>query len=551
MLSNALMAHFSYFFRIILLLIGFMHNAHADDYSGQQQIYLAEDQQVLPHRYNDIENWLGKLQQVDKVALKGGSYWLVKKIDISHPQQWIASVDGPVIENIDYYLYSEGNQIRHLSSGYLHPYEYLFSYARHIDTPSLGGYWLITRISSQFYTEQPQLHFGPKPQMSQLYHWRASIIMLCLGAVLILAIYNAAIGFVQQDRVFAYFSAYVFAIVVSLASIFHVGSDLLAHNNPKFYMLPILLIPVCSLLFYSRFLNLQQVSVTLWRASRLVMAFSLIAMPIIVIWINWTVVIVYSISLLWIALSFVCAIYSVKKNVIQGRLFVLSTLILFVPASLLASSLLPKSTSLILAADFSVLLCAISNTLLMSLALNYKFKQISIKSAQVAEQLNQERDAARLDALTGLQNRYAFNEYVGNIRFEDSPYLCLALIDIDYLKTINDQAGHQEGDKLIKLVADALTLVLNQEVELFRIGGDEFAAFSQTLSRQQIDEKLAIADKITQLNSTAQSGISFGSATTEDCQDAEQLFYKADMTMYQQKAQRKQKTKPLSRIELA
>ncbi len=187
----------------------------------------------------------------------------------------------------------------------------------------------------------------------------------------------------------------------------------------------------------------------------------------------------------------------------------------------------------------------------MSLALNYKFKQITIKSALVAEQLNQERDAARLDALTGLQNRYAFNEYVNSIQFENSPYLCLALIDIDYLKTINDHAGHQEGDKLIKLVADALTLVFNQQVQLFRIGGDEFAAFSQTLSRQQIDEKLAIADKITQLNGTAQSGISFGSATTDDCQDAEQLFYKADMTMYQTKAQRKQKSKLVSNIELA
>ncbi len=528
-----------------------MHNAHADDYSSQQQIYLAEDQQVLPHRYNDIEDWLGKLQQVNKVSLSGGSYWLVKRIDISHPQQWIASVDGPAIENIDYYLYSEGNQIRHLSSGYLHPYEYLFSYARHIDTPSLGGYWLITRISSQFYSEQPQLNFGSKPHMSQLYHWRASIIMLCLGAVMVLAIYNAAIGFVQQDRVFAYFSGYVFAIVISLASIFQVGSDLLAINNPKLYMLPVLLIPVCSLLFYSRFLDLQQVSLNLWRASRLVMVLSIIAMPIVVIWINWTVLVVYTISLLWIALTFACAIYSFKKTAIQGRLFVLSTLILFVPASLLGSSMLPRSTSLILAADFAIVLCAITNTLLMSLALNYKFKQITIKSALVAEQLNQERDAARLDALTGLQNRYAFNEYVNSIQFENSPYLCLALIDIDYLKTINDHAGHQEGDKLIKLVADALTLVFNQQVQLFRIGGDEFAAFSQTLSRQQIDEKLAIADKITQLNGTAQSGISFGSATTDDCQDAEQLFYKADMTMYQTKAQRKQKSKLVSNIELA
>lgn len=515
----------------------------ADLNASSQQIYLAEDQQVLPHRYSDIPSWLNKLSQVDRVKLSGGSYWLVKKINISQPNQWIASVDGPVIENIDYYLYSEGNQMRHLSSGYLHPYEYLFSYARHIDTPSLGGYWLITRISSQYYTEQPQLSFGHKSDMSQLYHWRASVITLCLGGLLILAIYNGAVGLVQQDRVFAYFSGYLFSITLALALVFHVAAHLLQLRITQLHLLPVLLIPIFSVLFYCRFLSLQQYAPKLWLASRYLIALCLLSIPIAVIWVNWAVILVYCVILLWVVLALSSALQCWRQGSKQAQLFILSTLLLLIPALLLAMAIVPKNTTTLLAADLSILLSCIFSTLFMSLALHYKFKRLTLESLLVAKQLSEERDAARLDALTGLKNRYAFNEYVSNIEFDEEHHTSLALVDIDYLKSINDHAGHQEGDKLIKLVAEALNMVLSDQVKLYRIGGDEFAAFSDTLSCSEIDEKLAIADKIIQLNGTAQSGISFGSASTDDCQDAEQLFYRADMTMYQQKAQRKRKSK--------
>ncbi|WP_161985190.1 diguanylate cyclase [Agarivorans sp. Toyoura001] len=532
---------------VIAALVAFAPSLSAAPFSASsQQIYYAEDQQVLPHRYSDIPLWLNKLNKAERVSLTGGSYWLVKKLNITEPNQWITNVEGPVIENIDYYLYSEGNQIRHLSSGYLHSYDYLFSYARHIDTPTLGGYWLITRISSQYYTDQPQLSFGLKSEMTQLYHWRASVITLCLGALLILAIYNGAVGLVQQDRVFAYFSTYLFSITLSLGFIFHVGVHLFHIKLLSIHLLPILAIPVFSVLFYSRFLNLEKYAPRLWHASRYIVGLSIIAVPIAAIWVNYAVVLIYSVVVLWISLALASALQCWRQGSKQAQMFILSTLLLLIPAMLLTMSMVPKNSTTLLAADLSVIISCVLSTLFMSLALHYKFKRLTLESLLVTQQLNQERDAARLDALTNLKNRYAFNEYVNNIEFTDSQSTCLALVDIDYLKSINDQSGHQEGDKLIKLVAEALSMVLTEKVQLFRIGGDEFAAFSIHLNRSDMDEKLAIADKIVQLNGSAHSGISFGCATTDECQDPEQLFYRADMTMYQQKAQRKRKTKPLA-----
>ncbi len=529
---------------LVIVLLSDYANAATALKSSAQHIYIAEDQQVLPHRYANIPHWLDSLTEVNRVALTGGSYWLVKQLNIQQADQWLASVDGPNIENIDYYLYSEGNQLRHLSSGYLHPYEYLFSYARHIDTPTLGGYWLIARVSSHYYTEQPQLNFAPKAELGQLYHQRASLITLCLGALLILAIYNGAVSIVQQDKVFALFSAYLLAITISLALVFQVTVHLFNLRALSIQLLPLLTIPVFSVLFYSRFLDLQRYSPRLWLISRYLIALCLLAIPATTIWLNYTVVIIFNLILLWITLTLVSAMVCWRKGSEQARSFILPTLLLIVPALLIVLSVIPKDTTTLLATDILLLLCCTLSGLSMSLALHYKFKRLVLESLKVNQQLNLERDAARLDALTGLQNRYAFNEYVSQqLTFTGEQNCCLALIDIDYLKIVNDQSGHQEGDRLIKLAAEALNMVLTDRVELFRIGGDEFAVFSSQLSASELQEKLSIVDKVIQLNGAAHSGISFGCANTNSCRDAEQLFYRADMTMYQQKAQRKSKAK--------
>jgi diguanylate cyclase (GGDEF)-like protein/PAS domain S-box-containing protein len=82
------------------------------------------------------------------------------------------------------------------------------------------------------------------------------------------------------------------------------------------------------------------------------------------------------------------------------------------------------------------------------------------------------------DMLTGLYNRRHFEKSFPeqlNLSRRNNNYLVFALMDIDHFKQYNDTYGHQEGDRALKLVADALSGVLKRNDDMsFRLGGEEF-----------------------------------------------------------------------------
>jgi diguanylate cyclase (GGDEF)-like protein len=88
------------------------------------------------------------------------------------------------------------------------------------------------------------------------------------------------------------------------------------------------------------------------------------------------------------------------------------------------------------------------------------------------------RHEARIDSLTGLHNRRAFDELliaeVARARRLELP-LTVAMVDIENFKEINDRWSYAEGDRCLKEVASALRDNLRQPDFCFRWGGDEFA----------------------------------------------------------------------------
>ena len=85
---------------------------------------------------------------------------------------------------------------------------------------------------------------------------------------------------------------------------------------------------------------------------------------------------------------------------------------------------------------------------------------------------------ARLDPLTGLNNRRAFDEtldeQIGLARATGQP-LSVLLADIDCFKKINDEHGHMNGDSCLRQVARTIQVSVRATDACFRWGGDEFA----------------------------------------------------------------------------
>jgi diguanylate cyclase (GGDEF)-like protein len=90
----------------------------------------------------------------------------------------------------------------------------------------------------------------------------------------------------------------------------------------------------------------------------------------------------------------------------------------------------------------------------------------------------QERNLSRTDTLTGIPNRRAFLESLeiekNRARRYDHP-LTLDYVDLDHFKQLNDTLGHNTGDELLRVVANAMKLDVRQVDVLARLGGDEFA----------------------------------------------------------------------------
>ncbi len=146
---------------------------------------------------------------------------------------------------------------------------------------------------------------------------------------------------------------------------------------------------------------------------------------------------------------------------------------------------------------------------------------------------------ATTDVVTGLANRRGFVESVaasrGNRRF------AVLSIDVDGLKVVNDQFGHEAGDELIRSVAAACSAAARKDDIVARLGGDEFAIFAVGASA---DDGRVIAARISEAVSNVvvrgrRARASIGVAAGGPSSDFEDVLSESDAAMYADKRRAK------------
>ena len=134
------------------------------------------------------------------------------------------------------------------------------------------------------------------------------------------------------------------------------------------------------------------------------------------------------------------------------------------------------------------------------------------------------------DALTGLGNRYALNQAL-MVLAEVSTTVGVCYTDINGLKAINDENGHEAGDQHIKTTADIFSGIFKKKY-CYRIGGDEFIAIIPEIEEDKfktmVDKLKVKAKKVS---------LSVGSVWSKDSKDIKKIVQKADEAMYDSKAE--------------
>lgn len=157
---------------------------------------------------------------------------------------------------------------------------------------------------------------------------------------------------------------------------------------------------------------------------------------------------------------------------------------------------------------------------------------------------NQIMNLSNIDHLTDIPNRTIFDRALQEaIRNVEKQGFCLALFDLDNLKTINDRYGHDKGDHALRLIASIAKETFKAPDLVFRVGGDEFAVIIYQpleVAKQQLEafhNDIKYNIDLQCMEGTISAGI-----TTGDKLDTKTTIYKrADEGLYKSKSTGKDK----------
>lgn len=163
-----------------------------------------------------------------------------------------------------------------------------------------------------------------------------------------------------------------------------------------------------------------------------------------------------------------------------------------------------------------------------TLGLSTFFMASEISNHLLVEQL---KIMSSIDELTGIKNRNAMNSYIDNEvqNLWNKEAMGIVYIDINGLKYINDNEGHNAGDMLIKNAAVFLNKVCH-ECEFFRAGGDEFIIIARNISEAKFDELI----RRLKINCYENDGTDFAVGGCHSYQEADmrEAMHIADEKMY-------------------
>jgi diguanylate cyclase (GGDEF)-like protein len=154
------------------------------------------------------------------------------------------------------------------------------------------------------------------------------------------------------------------------------------------------------------------------------------------------------------------------------------------------------------------------------------------------------RRQATHDALTGILNRGAIMERIAvemDRSYREADQLCIAMVDLDHFKKVNDTYGHSAGDSVLCETASRMSSVLRPYDSIGRYGGEEFIVVFPSCD---VANAAAIAERIRRAISIAPVTMqserilvtaSIGIAEARRSQDADSVIREADNALFRAK----------------
>ena len=155
-----------------------------------------------------------------------------------------------------------------------------------------------------------------------------------------------------------------------------------------------------------------------------------------------------------------------------------------------------------------------------------------IANHQLVSQLEEK---STIDGLTQVSNRNAMNERVDGFTTGETALptsMGVVFADLNGLKTVNDNDGHDAGDKLLSRAA-ALLKISFGDYEIYRAGGDEFVIFCPDITEEKLEQLITQLKSLT--DSTEDVSLALGTAYCKGEYNIHTAMQNADEKMYKDK----------------
>lgn len=203
----------------------------------------------------------------------------------------------------------------------------------------------------------------------------------------------------------------------------------------------------------------------------------------------------------------------------------------------LESAIYREATQNAVTLILGLLLSLVATFLIAYVAGNYLFLR------PVEEEIEKLNDVAETDALTQVLNRRGFTRLAEErlAKALGGEQHAVLLMDLDYFKKINDEHGHGAGDEVLKETAARIRGVMRENEIFARIGGEEFAIFIPTVTRENailLAERVRVAVNSLPYETSAgplQVTTSVGICHGTNRLTLDKILEKADKALYKSK----------------
>lgn len=493
----------------------------------------------FPASFTGIEAWQAQLTPIDRVRFTGDDVWVVLPLrNTTAQREWVFNPHGTLMDTVEARVYRPGQPTQVIRTGYRAEHQYMLHYGADLTlNPGEQGV-IVARVRSPYFASQPEFSVPSRADYRRTVSHENALILLALGALGTLALYNLFVFAGTRNPAFLSYATYMLAYCAGWAFTFHIPADVLGWYDLRWHYGWFFLLPVLNTLFYMHFLHLRERQPLLYRLSFVNILLPLALLPTAFLWLPYAHVLATGVIALWLLLALISGVTSWRQGFEPARFFVLGLLALLIPATIILPGNVGLTPDVPFNSELFTLLGGTLDGLLLAFALADLIRLLSAQNRASITQLSEALHLARTDLLTGLLNRYAFEQAFGT---QTGGEQLLVVIDLDGLKQLNDQQGHRRGDDLLRDFAARLRELERADVSAYRLGGDEFALLAPPEQLGHLTAELRRIEAQLQTGAYPHSGVSFGSALTSPAQPSIQTFEQADQLMYSHKQAKKRK----------